>query len=140
MKNLIKYFFAFIALSSTSVYAQKSSLESPHNYKRPVFQQRKALAESNNLTILSRPSNQIKNDISSAHNYKRQGRIDFASEAALALVIPVSPINFNPLLSSNYYKSHFATTEFGRQVISKKEMDNNQTTINKTQTSSSGMD
>jgi hypothetical protein len=140
MKNLIKYFFAFIALGSTTVYAQKSSIESPHNYKRPVFQQRKALAESKNVTVFSQSSHQIKNDISSVHNYKRQGVVDFTSEAALALVIPITPINFNPLLSSNYYKSHFTTTEFGRQVISKQEMNNSQTTINKTQTSSSGMD
>lgn len=138
MKNFIKYAFAFIALSSGSVYAQKSSIDSPHNYKRPVFQQRKALAESNNVTIYSQPSHQIKN--SSVHNYKRQGRVDFSSEAALAVQIPTNPITFNPLLSSNNYKGHFTTTEFGKQVASK-ETNSNQTTmnINKNETSSSGV-
>lgn len=129
MKNFIRYAFAFLALSSGSVYAQKSSIDSPHNYKRPVFQQRKALAESNSVTIYSQPSHQIKNDISSVHNYKRQGRVDFTSEAALAVQVPTNPITFNPLLASNNYKAHFTTTEFGKQVVSK-ESTNNQTTLN----------
>lgn len=129
MKNFIKYAFAFIAFSSGSVYAQKSSIDSPHNYKRPVFQQRKALAESNNVTIYSQPSHQIQNNISSVHNYKRQGRVDFTSEAALAVQMPTNPITFNPLLSSNNYKAHFTTTEFGKQIASK-VTNSNQTTIN----------
>ncbi len=140
MKNFIKYAFALMAFSSVSVYAQKSSIDSPHNYKRPVFQQRKALAESNNVTVFSEPSHQIKNDISSVHNYKRQGRVDFTSEAALVVQIPASGINFNPLLSSNNYKAHFTTTEFGKQIASK-GINSNQTTINinKNETSSSGV-
>ena len=140
MKNFIKYAFALITLSSSSVYAQKSSIDSPHNYKRPVFQQRKALAESNSVTIYSQPSHQIKNDISSVHNYKRQGRVDFTSEAALAVQIPTNAIIFNPLVSSNNYKAHFTTTEFGKQIASK-ETNSNQTTINinKNETSSSGV-
>ncbi|MFN3489429.1 MAG: hypothetical protein ACK4YV_09855 [Emticicia sp.] len=137
MKNFIKYMFALIALSSVSVYAQKSSIDSPHNYKRPVFQQRKALAESNNVTVFSQPLNQIKNNISSVHNYKRQGRIDFRTEAALAVQMPATAITFNPLLSSNNYKSHFTTTEFGKQIASK-GISSNQTmiNINKNETSS----
>lgn len=140
MKNFIKYAFVFIAFGSGSVYAQKSSIDSPHNYKRPVFQQRKALAESNNVTIFSQSSHQIKNDISSVHNYKRQGLADFTSEAALAVQMPTNPITFNLLLSSNNYKAHFTTTEFGKQVASK-EATNNQTTlnINRNGTSSSGV-
>lgn len=140
MKNFIKYAFALIAFSSNSVYAQKSSIDSPHNYKRPVFQQHKALVESNNVTIYSQPSHQIQNNISSVHNYKRQGRVDFTSEAALAVQIPTNSITFNPLLSSNNYKAHFTTTEFGKQVANK-EATNNQTTINinKNATSSSGV-
>lgn len=140
MKNFIKYAFAFIAISSSSVYAQKSSIDSPHNYKRPVFQQRKALAENNNVTIYSQPSHQIQNNISSVHNYKRQGQVDFTSEAALAVQMPTNPITFNPLLSSNNYKAHFTTTEFGKQIASK-DTNSNQTTINinKNETSSSGV-
>lgn len=136
MKNFIKYAFALIALSSVSVYAQKSSIDSPHNYKRPVFQQRKALAESNNVTIYSQPSYQIKNNIASVHNYKRQGRVDFTSEAALAVQVPTNPITFNPLLASNNYKAHFTTTEFGKQVASK-EATSNQTTMNTNKNSTS---
>ena len=140
MKTLVKYVFAFVALGSVSAYAQKSSIDSPHNYKRPVFQQRKALAESKNVMVFSQPSHQIKNDISSVHNYKRQGIVDFASEAALAVQMPTNPITFNPLLSSNNYKAHFTTTEFGKQMASK-ETNRNQTTINvnKNETSSNGV-
>lgn len=140
MKNLIKYAFAVLALGSGSVYAQKASIDSPHNYKRPVFQQQKAMAESNTVKIYSQSSHQVKNNISSVHNYKRQGVVDFTSEAALALQIPTSPTTFNPLLASNNYKAHFTTTEFGKQVAAK-ELNNNQTTINinKNETSSSGV-
>ena len=140
MKNFIKYAFTFLVLGSSSVHAQKSSIDSPHNYKRPVFQQHKTLTESNHVIIYSQPSHQIKNDISSVHNYKRQGRVDFTSEAALVVQIPASRINFNPLLSSNNYKAHFTTTEFGKQIASK-ESNSNQTTINinKNETSSSGV-
>lgn len=129
MNSFIKYAFAFLAFSSGSVYAQKSSIDSPHNYKRPVFQQRKAWAESNNVTVFSQPWHQIQNNISSVHNYKRQGGVDFISEAALAVQMPTNPITFNPLLASNHYKAHFTTTEFGKQIASK-EINSNQTTIN----------
>ncbi len=127
MNNFIKYAFAFLVFSSA--YAQKSSIDSPHNYKRPVFQQRKALAETNNVMIFSQPSHQIQNNSSSVHNYKRQGRVDFTLEAALAVQMPTNPITFNPLLASNHYKAHFTATEFGKQIASK-EINNNQTTIN----------
>ncbi|MFY7909048.1 MAG: hypothetical protein ACOVO2_05830 [Emticicia sp.] len=141
MKNLIKYAFAFVALGSSSVFAQKSSIDSPHNYKRPVFQQQKALAGSNSVRIYSQSSHQIKNNISSVHNYKRQGVVDFTSEAALALQIPTNLTTFNPLLSSSNYKAHFTTTEFGKQMAVK-EVNNNQTTlnINKKGISGSGLD
>lgn len=138
MKNFIIYAFAFIAISSISVHAQKSSIDSPHNYKRPVFQQGKALTESNNITIYSQPSNQIKSNISSVHNYKRQGIADFTSEASLAVQLSINSPTFNPLLSSNNYKAHFTTTEFGKKIASK-ETNVNQTTINKNETSSSGV-
>ncbi len=140
MKNFIKYAFAFLAMASSSVYAQKASIDSPHNYKRPVFQQRKVFAESNSVTIYSQSSHQIKNSISSVHNYKRQGFVDFTSEAALALQIPTNPTTFNPLRSSNNYKSHFITTDFGKQIAAK-EVNTHQTTINinRNETSSSGV-
>ncbi len=121
MKTFVKYVFAFVILGSGSVFAQKSSIDSPHNYKRPVFQQRKALSESRNVTVLSQPSYQIKNDISSVHNYKRQGRVDFASEAALVVQMPATePMTLNPLLSANHYKSHARTSENSSQMAVKK--------------------
>jgi hypothetical protein len=138
MKNFIIYAFGFIAISSSSVYAQKSSIDSPHNYKRPVFQQGKALTESNATTIFSQPSHQIKNNISSVHNYKRQGIVDFTSEAALTEQLSINFTTFNPLLSLNNYKAHFMTTEFGKQIASKKT-NVKQTAINKNETSSSGV-
>lgn len=130
MKTFVKYVFAFVALGSVSAYAQKSSIDSPHNYKRPVFQQRKALSESKNVTVFKQPTNQIKNDISSVHNYKRQGVVNFASEASLVIEMPATePASLNPLLSSNHYKSQFQTTEYSRQMAIKKgSLD--QTTIN----------
>lgn len=136
MKNFIKYFFAFVALGLSSVYAQKSSIDSPHNYKRPVFQQSKALTESNSVRIFSQPQHQIKNDISSVHNYKRQGLVDFTSEAALVVPISTLPISFNPHLSSNNYKAHFLTTEFGKKLAISRQVKNNiqsTTSINKNQ-------
>lgn len=130
MKTFVKYVFAFVALGSGSVFAQKSSIDSPHNYKRPVFQQRKALSESKNVTVFSQSTNQIKNDISSVHNYKRQGIVDFTSEATFVIPMPATePTSLNPLLSSNHYKSQFQTTEYSRQMAFKKgSLD--QTTIN----------
>ncbi len=130
MKTFVKYVFAFVALGSVSAYAQKSSIDSPHNYKRPVFQQRKALAESKNVTVFSQPSHKIKNDISSVHNYKRQGSVDFASEATLVVQMPATePITLNPLLSANHYKSQFKATEYSTQMALKKGS-LNQTMIN----------
>ena len=122
MKTFVKYVFAFVALGCGSVYAQKSSIDSPHNYKRPVFQQRKALSESKNVTVMSQSSHQIKNDISSVHNYKRQGIVDFTSEAALVVEMPATePTTLNPLLSANHYKSQSRITEYSPQMATKKE-------------------
>lgn len=120
MKTLIKSAIILIAFGSSTTYAQKSSIDSPHNYKRPVFQQRKALSESNHVTVFSQSTNQIKNNISSVHNYKRQGMVDFTSEATFVIPMPATePTSLNPLLSSNHYKSQFQTTEYSRQMVFK---------------------
>ncbi|AFK01934.1 hypothetical protein Emtol_0782 [Emticicia oligotrophica DSM 17448] len=131
MKNLIKYVLVLVGMASGSVYAQKSSIDSPHNYKRPVFQQRKALAESNSVSVMSQSSNKIKNDISSVHNYKRQGRANFASEASLVVSMPPSQsVGMNPLMASGNYKSHFTSTEFGKQIVARKITNEILTTMN----------
>ncbi len=131
MKNFIKYFIAFIVLGLSTAYAQKSSIDSPHNYKRPVFQQRKAMQESKGGATFGQNSSDysFKNNISSVHNYKRQGVNNFASESAFAINMPPkNEITFNALLSSNNYKAHFPTTTFGKQVTTNKKQ--NQTTMN----------
>ena len=120
MKNLIKSLFIVVLMISTSTFAQKSSIDSPHNYKRPVFQQRKALAESNAITAPIQANYQIQNNIRSAHNYKRQGTVDFVSESILVFSVSAKPeITMNPVLSSNHYKGHFQSTLYGKQVASK---------------------
>lgn len=130
MKTFLMCIFAFIALGVGSVYAQKSSIDSPHNYKRPVFQQRKALSESKNVTVSRQPTYQIKNDISSVHNYKRQGSVDFVSESALVVQMPATkPTTLNPLLSPNHYKSQSQTTKYNQKMVLIKDSIN-RTTIN----------
>jgi hypothetical protein len=113
----MKTFLAIMAMGAGSVYAQKSSIDSPHNYKRPVFQQHKALTKSNAIQISSQSDYKIQNNLSSVHNYKRQGTANFAFESALVISRPSSsPMQLNPILSSSNYKSHFHTTEFGRLI------------------------
>jgi hypothetical protein len=128
MRNFIKYGFAFMVLNLGSVYAQKSTIDSPHNYKRPVFQQRKSLIESNSVTVFSQSSHQIKNDISSVHNYKRQGRADFIAEAAIIVQMPAKTIGLNPLLSLDNYKAIFKTTLSDEKISQPANMNLRQTT------------
>lgn len=137
MKSIVKTFIAIMALATSSAFAQKSSIDSPHNYKRPVFQQRKALAESNAIQVSSQSNYKIQNNLSSVHNYKRQGVANFTTESALVISKPSSnPMLLNPILSSSNYKSHFHTTEFGRQVairdMQTKQMQSKDTTITST--------
>ncbi len=129
MKNLIKYFIALVVLGTNTVYAQKPSIDSPHNYKRPVFQQKKVVQQGSRDVVFSQNQSeyQFKNNINSVHNYKRKGVRDFTSELPFTILIPVkNEIAFNPLLSSHNYKAHFVTTEFGKRMITnanKKEYD-----------------
>ncbi len=90
MKNFIKYIIILIVLGFRTAHAQKSSLDSPHNYKRPVFQQRKAMQENKGGVTFGQNSSDysFKNNISSVHNYKRQGVNDFASESAFVINMP----------------------------------------------------
>ena len=129
MKNLIKYIITVLVLGSGAAYAQKSSIDSKHNYKRPVFQQKTAIQSSNGVTIFSQSQSayQVKNNIHSVHNYKRKGIRDFASESAFVVAMPIkNETAFNPLLSSHNYKLHFLGTKFGKRMITdanKKEND-----------------
>jgi hypothetical protein len=130
MKNFLNFILAFMAIGLSAAFAQKSSIDSPHNYKRPVFQQQKAMNQTKNMLSLSQSSNKIQNNIRSVHNYKRQKSVDFSSEVSLVVALPTSrTVVLNPLVSSGNYKSHFTATEFGQQVASKNQ-NNTQISIN----------
>gem|GEM_PF-4770761 len=90
--------------SATAVLAQNVGLNSPHNYKRPVFQQ-----NQNAQSGVSVQRGQFQNNIGSVHNYKRQKTgVNMASESSLVLNVPLlPPPTLNPLLSPGHYKVHF---------------------------------
>ncbi len=120
MKNLIKYFTMVMVLGSGATHAQNSSIDSKHNYKRPVFQQKAAIQSSNGITVFSQSKSayQVKNNIHSVHNYKRKGVRDFASESVFVVEMPIkNETAFNPLLSSHNYKLHFLGTKSGKRLI-----------------------
>jgi hypothetical protein len=139
MKTLIKYVLALLTVSSFSVQAQQSSLDSPHNYKRPVFQQNKALKESNKAVMVSQSDYKIQNNINSVHNYKRQGvTTNFASETPFMINMPTAKsFHLNPLLASNHYKFHFRHTNLGKSIVQKEQQMTTQTTMNETKKESS---
>jgi hypothetical protein len=118
MKNILKYSLVFALFSTAAAFSQKSTLDSPHNYKRPVIQQNKVLAESSTVPVPLNDSFKYQNSISSVHNYKRQGNVDFASESAIVINLPsTQPLFLSPLLSANYYKSQFHKTNLGKQTL-----------------------
>ncbi|MFN3380581.1 MAG: hypothetical protein ACK41O_14080 [Runella zeae] len=106
MKTFVHAFMAFLLVGSTVAVAQ-SNLNSPHNYKRPVSQKS---SKSENALVVSAEERavplKLKNNIASAHNYKRQGGASVEQEATLVLSSPViGPVPQNPLLLPNHYKS-----------------------------------
>jgi len=108
MKSLFQT-SAFIALlSCSSVFAQQTSIDSPHNYKRPVSQQ--SSQPSNRFTVV--PKNQVsykqQQPINSLHHYKKQHNQNFASESKLSFKTQSGVLNpMNPVLVPNHYKFHF---------------------------------
>lgn len=104
-KTMKTYFqiSALILLGSVSALAQNS----PHNYKRPVFQQN--THETSNITVEQNSSDKYKIQPlnASVHNYKRQGSIDLGSEVKFAFSVPkLQPSSLNPLVSPGHYKLH----------------------------------
>jgi len=105
MKSLITTVAAAIVfVSSTSVWAQ---IDSPHNYKRPVTQ--KNIKPSSTVVAEERVAPlKLNNNVTSVHNYKRQGNVSFQQEAIVALSAPViGNTPQNPTVLPNYYKSQF---------------------------------
>jgi hypothetical protein len=132
MKSLINSVIAVVVLGTSSVLAQSASVNSPHNYKRPVSQ--KAPESSTNTLVVS--SNErpvplkLQNNVMSAHNYKRQGSTNFEQEATLVLSTPViGPAPQNPLMLPNHYKNQFKQAQVEKRVARKAEKTTTETTI-----------
>ncbi len=126
MKSFIHSCIAFVLLGTSTVLAQKSSIDSPHNYKRPVSQR-----ATQSQTVLTVPSNErivplkLQNNVTSVHNYKRQGSVNFQQEATVVMSVPVIGIEpQNPLLFPNHYKSHVKPALTEERVALKKEKPN----------------
>lgn len=123
MKSFVQSCIAVILLSSTSVLAQSASINSPHNYKRPVSQR-----APQSQAALVVPSNErpvplkLQNNLTSVHNYKRQGTTSFAQEATVVMSVPTIGIEAqNPLMLPNHYKSHAKPASVEMQIARKNE-------------------
>lgn len=122
MKSVI-YTAIAVAISALSVLAQTSSINSPHNYKRPVSQ--KAPQSPNAIVVTSNERSaplKLENNVTSVHNYKRQGSANFEQEAVLVMNVPTIGITpQNPLMLPNHYKSHFKPIQVEERVARKSE-------------------
>lgn len=121
MKKFISSIFAITFLSSVAVVAQNASINSPHNYKRPVSQK----AKPTSTTITNEETRiaplKLENSVSSVHNYKRQGSTSFAPEATVAVSVPVLNVSpLNPLLMPHHYKGHFEPIKVEHRVAKTK--------------------
>ncbi|AYQ31316.1 hypothetical protein [Runella sp. SP2] len=103
MKSIITLIASVVTLSATTAFAQ---LNSSHNYKRPVSQQK--VATDAQIVVNERIAPlKLNNNVASVHNYKRQGSVGFEQEAIVALSAPViGNTPQNPMLLPNYYKGH----------------------------------
>ena len=125
MKKGVNILIGVIVFSAGSVLAQSASINSPHNYKHPVSQQK--VASQTTLSVV--PEERIvplalKNNITSVHNYKRQGSVRFEQEAVV--VKTASPIGVapqNPFLMPNYYKSQFKPMKAEQRMAQMKKSD-----------------
>lgn len=121
MKSFIQSFIALILLGSSSVLAQNASINSPHNYKRPVSQK----APQSTSSLVVSPNERVmplelKNNVQSAHNYKRQGKVNFAQEATVVMSVPTIGLEpQNPLVLPNHYKSQAKPAQMDEMVARK---------------------
>ncbi|MFN4144656.1 MAG: hypothetical protein ACK4GN_02450 [Runella sp.] len=126
MKTYATSLLIVFLLATTAVFAQKSTINSPHNYKRPVIQHtssQKGIVQSEDRTPLK-----LENNVFSAHNYKQQSPgIRFDSEATLVLSTPVlGPAPQNPLLMPQHYKTYLGVSPVREQVARKYAAPKNQ--------------
>jgi hypothetical protein len=118
MKKVVNILIGVFVLSAGSVLAQSASVNSPHNYKRPISQQK--VQSQSTLSVL--PEERavplaLKNNIASVHNYKRQGSARFEQEAVVVRATsPVGVAPQNPFLMPNYYKSQFRPTKVEQRM------------------------
>lgn len=118
MKKVVNTLIGVLVISASSVFGQSASINSPHNYKRPVSQQ-KVKSEST-LSIVGEERVvplALKNNIASVHNYKRQGSARFEQEAVI--VRTTSPVGLapqNPFLMPNNYKSQFRPVKTEQRI------------------------
>lgn len=133
MKSFIHSCMAVVLFSTSTVLAQRASIDSPHNYKRPVSQR-----ATQSQTALTVPSNErvvplkLQNNVTSVHNYKRQGSVNFHQEATVVMSVPVIGIEHqNPLLFPNHYKSHMKPIMVQERVALKKEKPNVKDTLSR---------
>ncbi|MFN8347970.1 MAG: hypothetical protein U0X91_23395 [Spirosomataceae bacterium] len=125
MKLIVHSYIGIILLSSLSVMAQRSSIDSPHNYKRPESQR---TAQNRHQTEATMVVNErivpleLQNNRMSAHNYKRQGSRSFRQEATVVRNVPVAGSHpQNPLLMPGHYKSQFNAKPVEVRVARRKE-------------------
>lgn len=124
MNTFFKSLVTIAILSSSAAFAQKSSMDSPNNYKRPVSQQRAAQSETVGISTQKQVSTYASSAI---HNYKRQGMKDVTSEALLVFQMPrMEPAPLNPLLSPNHYKLHFKSISTSESVAVQNSNDTTQ--------------
>ena len=118
MKKVVNTLIGVLVISASSVFGQSASINSPHNYKRPVSQQ-KVQSEST-LSIVGEERVvplALKNNIASVHNYKRQGSARFEQEAVVVRATsPVGVAPQNPFLMPNYYKSQFRPMKVEQRI------------------------
>ncbi|MEZ4904602.1 MAG: hypothetical protein R2822_24070 [Spirosomataceae bacterium] len=106
MKKFISSILTITLLGTTVSVAQRASVDSPHNYKRPVSQKTKSATTEERIDRVA--PLKLQNNVMSVHNYKRQGSTSFAQESIVAVNVP--PLNvqpLNPLLIQHHYKGHF---------------------------------
>ncbi len=123
MKSFVHSCIAVVLLTSSSVLAQSASIHSPHNYKRPVSQRAPQSQASLVVPANERPVPlKLQNNLTSVHNYKRQGTASFGQEATVVMSVPTIGIEpQNPLVLPNHYKSHAKPTSVEVQVARKNE-------------------
>lgn len=125
MKKIVNTLIGVLVLSAGAVLAQSSIINSPHNYKRPVSQQ-KVQSES---TLSVVPEERavplaLKNNIASVHNYKRQGSARFEQEAVVVRATsPVGVAPQNPFLMPNNYKSQFRPVKIEQRIAKTTKID-----------------